>query len=341
MTRATCERDRLAVVVGSAEAANAIGMLLESGLLDRRRKIVRRGGIVEIPVLKEIAGMRIVEQSSPEHYLKMPELSDLLDGAIPAPLRNLLPRGWFILGDTIIVRIHPDLSEHKQMIGDALLRLYPRCRCVLADKGVRGQFREPCREVIAGTPGETIHRENGVLFKLDPMRIMFSQGNVKERMRMASLGKDEIVVDMFAGIGYFSLPMAVHSRPSRITAIEINTVAHRYLVENIRLNRVEDIVEPLLGDCAVLTPKGEADRVIMGMVGITERYLRKGIEALRPGGVLHYHQNVPAWQYPDALIRPPVHAAALLGRTAEPLGCHKIKKYAPGIIHGVADIRVY
>jgi len=226
------------------------------------------------------------------------------------------------------------------MIGTALLRLYPRCRCVLADTGVRGQFREPCREVIAGRPAETIHRENGVLFKLDPMRIMFSQGNVKERMRMASLGKDEIVVDMFAGIGYFSLPMAVHSRPYRITAIEINPVAHRYLVENIRLNHVEDIVEPVLGDCAVLTPEGDADRVIMGMVGITDRYLRKGIEALRPGGILHYHQNVPAWQYPDALIRPPVHAAALLGRSAEPLGCHKIKKYAPGIIHGVADIRI-
>jgi len=340
LTRATCEPDRLAVVVGSSEASSAIGMLRERGLLDKRRKIVRRGGMVEIPVLKEIEGMQIVEQQSPEHYIKMQELSDLLDGSIPEPLKKLLPRGWFILGDTIIVRIHPDLSEHKRMIGTALLRLYPRCRCVLADKGVRGQFREPCREVIAGRPAETIHRENGVLFKLDPMRIMFSQGNVKERMRMASLGKDEIVVDMFAGIGYFSLPMAVHSRPYRITAIEINPVAHRYLVENIRLNHVEDIVEPVLGDCAVLTPEGDADRVIMGMVGITDRYLRKGIEALRPGGILHYHQNVPAWQYPDALIRPPVHAAALLGRSAEPLGCHKIKKYAPGIIHGVADIRI-
>jgi len=315
-------------------------MLREKGLLDKRRKIVRRGEMVEIPVLKEITGMQIVEQQSPEHYIKMPELADLLDGSIPEPLKKLLPRGWFILGDTIILRINPALSEHRRVIGAALLRLYPRCRCVLEDKGVRGQFREPCREVIAGTPGETIHRENGVIFKLDPMRIMFSQGNVKERMRMASLGKDEIVVDMFAGIGYFSLPMAVHSRPSRITAIEINPIAHKYLVENIRLNRVEDIVEPVLGDCAVLTPEGEADRVIMGMVGITERYLRRGIEALRPGGILHYHQNVPAWQYPDALIRPPVHAAALLGRSAEPLGCHKIKKYAPGIIHGVTDIRI-
>lgn len=329
------------MVVRSSEAGDAIQKLLEEGLLDKRRKIVRRNDMVEIPVLKEIEGMRIVEQSSPEHYLKMPELPDILDGAIPEPLRDLLPRGWFILGDTIIVRIHPALSEHKQTIGNALLRLYPRCRCVLADHGVMGQFREPCREVIAGTPGETIHMENGVLFKLDPTKIMFSQGNVKERMRMASLGKDEVVVDMFAGIGYFSLPMAVHSRPSRITAIEINPVAHRYLVENIRLNRVEDIVEPVLGDCAVLTPEGEADRVIMGMVGITERYLRKGIDALRPGGILHYHQNVPSWQYPDALIRPPVHAAALLGRSAEPIGCHKIKKYAPGIIHGVADIRIY
>jgi len=85
-------------------------MLRERGLLDKRRKIVRRGGMVEIPVLKEIEGMQIVEQQSPEHYIKMQELSDLLDGSIPEPLKKLLPRGWFILGDTIIVRIHPDLS---------------------------------------------------------------------------------------------------------------------------------------------------------------------------------------------------------------------------------------
>lgn len=340
MTRATCGSDRLAVITANSKAASVLSKALDAGLLDKSRKIVHRDGIVEIPVLAPIPGMDVIEQAAPEYYLRPPELADLLNGSIPENLREQIPKGWFILGDTIIVKIPSQLAEYKKLIGTALLRLYPRCTCVLADHGVIGQFREPCREVIAGTPHETIHKENGVLFKLDPMRIMFSPGNIKERMRMALLGKNETVVDMFSGIGYFAIPMAVHSRPSRIIAIEINPVAYSYLLENIRLNHVEDIVEPVLGDCAYATPRGVAERVIMGMVGVTERYLLKGIEALKPRGVIHYHQIVPIWQYPDAILRPVVHAAALLGRDAEPLGCHRIKKYAPGIVHAVADVRI-
>jgi len=78
------------------------------------------------------------------------------------------------------------------------------------------------RETIAGFKTETVHRENGVIFNLDARKVMFSAGNLKERMRMSLFGKDEFVVDMFAGIGYFTLQMAVHSRPRKIMAIEMN-----------------------------------------------------------------------------------------------------------------------
>ena len=81
---------------------------------------------------------------------------------------------------------------------------------------------------------------------------------------MSKLGKGEIVVDMFAGIGYFSIPMAVHSKPEKIVSIEINPESFNYLKENLRLNRVEDIISPVLGDCSTAAPEGIADRVIMG-----------------------------------------------------------------------------
>jgi len=68
---------------------------------------------------------------------------------------------------------------------------------------IEGPLRVPRREIIAGTCARTVHRENGVLFKLDAKKVMFSAGNLKERMRMSHFGKGEFVVDMFAGIGYF------------------------------------------------------------------------------------------------------------------------------------------
>lgn len=330
----------LAVVVLKADAQSVLSAAIDSGLLDKTRKVLSRDGLVEIPLMGPLSGHEAVLQESPVFYRRNPDLAETLAGKLPIEKLHLLPSGWYIVGQTIVVKIHPDLKDYKNLVGRALLEAYPRCRSVLADAGIDGQLREPQREVIAGSAGETIHRENGVVFKLDPMRIMFSPGNLPERIRMSRQGRGERVVDMFAGIGYFSIPMAVHSGPREVLAIELNPVAFGYLVENVRLNRVGAIVRPVQGDCAVETPPGEADRVIMGMVGITDRYLPFGIRALVPGGVLHYHQTVPSWLYPDRLIAEVIRAAEAEGRRAEILRCMRVKKYAPGVLHAVLDARI-
>lgn len=340
LSKASVQKGDLAVLVGKREAKLALEQISDSGILDSGRKVLAKQSTVEIPIKKPLPGFAIIRQEQPEFYKKIPLLSEVMNGYLDAYLLELLPRGWFILGDVIIVKIRPPLEPFKQQIGKALLSIYPRCNCVLRDYGIEGQFREPIREIIAGKKSETIHRENGVLFGLDAKAIMFSQGNLCERMRMSLLGHEEIVVDMFAGIGYFSIPMAVHSRPRRVLAIEINPLAHRYLTENVRLNHVESIVEPILGDCAKETPQGVADRVVMGYVGTTNRYLEKGLLALRPGGVLHYHQTIPSWQYPEAAIKDVLVESEKLGLKAEVIGCTRVKKYSPGVVHAVVDVRI-
>lgn len=294
-----------------------------------------------LPPSSSLPGLKIVFQEHPEFYDRFPELAELLADSIDPQERELLPGGWFILGKVITVKIDPRIEHLKGRIGEALLRIYPRCSTVLLDRGIGGQFREPDREVIAGPSIiETVHRENGVVFKLDAMRTMFSPGNLKERMRMGRLGGGETVVDMFAGIGYFTLPMAVHSRPRKIVAIEINPVAYGYLVENVRLNRVEEIVEPVLGDCARLAPAAIADRVVMGYVGTTDQYLDAGMAALRPGGALHYHQTVPERLFPAMLEEDLAVAAERAGRKIKIERCARVKKYSPGMLHAVVDARV-
>jgi tRNA wybutosine-synthesizing protein 2 len=346
LSRATARRDDenhgsyLAAQVSRGEAKAAIEEISARGLLDFHRKVLIKQSLVEIPVKEDLPAYHTISQEQPEFYRRTPELADLLKRKMDPDQLELLPRGWFILGDIIIVKIQPQLDQFIHIIGDALLSIYPRCRSVLRDFGIEGPLREPVREIIAGETSETVHKENGVLFKLDACRVMFSQGNLRERMRMSLLGSDEIVVDMFAGIGYFSMPMAVHSKPKKVLAIELNPVAYSYLKENVRLNRVESIVEPILGDCENLTPPGVADRVLMGYVGNTDRYLETGVLALRPGGVLHYHQTVPSWQYPEAAIKDVVDAAENLGRSAEILNCARVKKYSPGVVHAVVDARI-
>ena len=326
-----------AVRVRGEEAENVRQKLLSDGILDKTRKLVKRNGFIEIPVTDSRGGIGLVEQETPEFYLPKKTLGSILN--IPLHEKELLPSGWQLLGDVIIITLREELETRKNGIAKALLSMYPGCRTVLLDRGISGQMRQPMREMIAGDNTETIHRENGCLFKLDAMQIMYSQGNLAERKRMSKLGNGEIVVDMFAGIGYFSIPMAVHSKPLKIISIEINPVSLGYLRENIRLNRVENIIEPVEGDCELFTPRGIADRVIMGYFD-AHPYLEKGISALLHGGILHYHEAVSE-AVEDRPVGRIVEAAGKLGLKVEIIEARRIKKYSPGVWHVVVDARIY
>lgn len=204
---------------------------------------------------------------------------------------------------------------------------------------INGLKREPEVEVLVGDGTETIHKENHCLFKMDVAKVMWSKGNTGERKRMANIVQDgEVVVDMFAGIGYFSIPMAVHSKPAKIYSIEINPIAYGYLCENINLNKVKNVVEPLLGDCRELAPRGVADRVLMGYIGNTHEYLPAAMEVLKDGGVVHYHESVP-----DKIkfIRPVERIKEAAGeRGVEILNKRIIKPYSPGVYHVVVDAKI-
>ena len=112
-------------------------------------------------------------------------------------------------------------------------------------------------KIIAGeNRTETVIKENNILYKLDVARIEFSKGNFKERKRVwKSVRKDEVIVDMFAGIGYFTLPLAKFSQAKLIYAIDLNPKAIEYLKENLRMNYVSHKVVPILGDCRKVSEK--------------------------------------------------------------------------------------
>lgn len=203
---------------------------------------------------------------------------------------------------------------------------------------IYGTKREPVIKLLYGNDTETINKENGCLFKLDLKKVMWSKGNNNERIRIAKLVEDnETVIDMFAGIGYFSIPIGVHSNAKQIYSIEINPNSFHYLKENIKLNKISNIT-PLLGDCINITQDYKADRIIMGYVKTTHHYLKVAIDSLNKGGVIHYHETVPE-KLMD--IRPINRIKELAGdRQVEFLKLNKVKKYSPGVFHVVCDARI-
>jgi tRNA wybutosine-synthesizing protein 2 len=320
------------------------------GLLDPSRKIKEMGDLVEIPVKGMPTALakdfEIVVQDQPEFR---PEAQDPFDrihanAEIDDELKAFLPRKWELVGDIVLLKLPDELKDHSKQVAKAYADEL-KARAVLNDLGIEGEFREPKLEVLLGDGGatETVHTENKVRFALDPMKIMFSSGNIDERIRMATMpNDDEVVVDMFAGIGYFSIPMAVHSRPSKIIACEKNPVAFEYLKRNIELNKVQDSVEPILGD-NLDAPERVADRIIMGYLPSPQEYLTKAISILKrfSTGTIHYHENATENEIPWALYSRVAGAAGVIGRGAQLVGHRWIKSYAPKVWHAVVDVEIF
>jgi len=239
---------------------------------------------------------------------------------------------WARIGDIIVLNREADDPE-------ALLDM-EGVRSVIQVEGIHGPLRRPRVRVLAGSGTETVHKENGCLFRIDLSRVMWSRGNINERARIPSLVEEgETVVDMFAGIGYFSIPVAVHSDPGSVYSVELNPDSFELLKSNITLNRVEGIIEPIMGDCREVAPELDADRVIMGYVGRTHHFLDAAMECVMDGGVIHYHETAPeAIRFSRPLRR--IERAAHPRRVSL-LDRRVIKKYSPGVWHVVLDVRVH
>jgi tRNA wybutosine-synthesizing protein 2 len=272
------------------------------------------------------------------------KITEGLQHTIPKHLMSLLPNKWEKLGDVLIINLPEELVEYQKEIGVIYAQVL-RCRSVLRDVGeIYGVFRTPQMQHIFGDKNTvTTHVEHGVRYRLDPQYIMFSSGNIDERKRMAFIAAtEECVVDLFAGIGYFSLPMAVYSKPKAIRAHELNPLAYRFLCDNVLLNDVSNCIQPIFGDNRKTYTQQWADRVILGYFKETKKFLPTALDCLKKkGGILHYHDVCPENQIPDHIYSEVAAEIQTFFKKNILKKWYIIKSYAPGIKHVVLDIRVW
>jgi tRNA wybutosine-synthesizing protein 2 len=247
------------------------------------------------------------------------------------------------VGDVALAKFLDTVSnKDKKKIAQAALAILQKLKTVCEIKRIEGSLREPKICVIASQvrskKTETVHTESGVQFALDVAKIMFSKGNVAERARLAAhVMPGETIVDMFAGIGYFSLGIAKAQPSAKVFAIEKNTTAFRYLKKNIGLNGLSNVI-PVKGDCRKAKLEQKADRVLMGYFPGTESYLPSAFALLGDRGIIHYH-NI----YKEAeMLRKPLEeleaAAKKSGyRFSAIIGQRTVKSYAPRTFHVVID----
>ena len=236
-------------------------------------------------------------------------------------------KGFFMLGDVAVIHgKKPSPADVEEIVN------FRHPRGVLWIESLSDVTRTPKTEILWGDTGDVHHRENGYTYILDPAKVMFAQGNRIEKMRIAELVRlnpaAERVADMFAGIGYFTIPIA--GSGASVHAMEINPIAYEYLERNIRENDLSGRVETSPGDCRNLLT-GIYDRIVMGHFDALS-VLPSVLSHVREGSIIHLHSIGGV----EDKIRKETERAGF----SATIHVHNVKKYRPHVWHVVQDITI-
>lgn len=204
--------------------------------------------------------------------------------------------GVDVIGDIAIVRLTRLESEEKRDFARALLLELPGVKCVFDQEGgIEGEYRLRKLRFLAGEDRTvTTHNENGCRFRVDVAKAYFSPRLSTERLRIAeSASPGERVLNMFAGVGPFSIPIAKRKK-ARVTSCELNSSACEFHNENNRLNKVEGLVDVVNADAHELPGllKGKFDLILMPHPTKANEFLVDALALAARKGRVHYYRQV-------------------------------------------------
>ncbi|XP_029463257.1 tRNA wybutosine-synthesizing protein 2 homolog isoform X2 [Rhinatrema bivittatum] len=214
-----------------------------------------------------------------------------------------LPHSWQRHGDLILLSEDcfsaPVWKELGTELWDTVASTLGVQRIAKHGRVSAGGLRSPTVSLLLGNSSWVEHVDNGIRYTFDVTKCMFSPGNISERLRVAGLScTDEVVVDLYAGIGYFTLPYLLHAGAAFVHACEWNPHALAALRKNLQLNGVSDRCQVHEGDNRQLDLRDVADRVNLGLIPSSEEGWPVACQVLRQnkGGILHIHQNIESFQ---------------------------------------------
>ncbi len=191
------------------------------------------------------------------------------------------------IGDIAVIRA----DEEKAMeVADAIMKTNKKVKAVFLDRGVKEDYRVRELEHLMGEKKTaTIHVEYGVRIKVDVAKAYFSPRLSAERMRVAKqVEEGSIVIDMFAGVAPFSLIIAKYAKPRKIYAIDKNPHAVKYARENVKMNKMDEIIEVIEGDASEILPSlPQAKHIIMNLPHKSFYFLPV---AMKKGEIIHYYE---------------------------------------------------
>ena len=371
----------LAVLVDKSNASTIRQSLTAAKLIDDKFIIKQVDSMIAIPILDNEQVKNLTWFDDTKHEIT--ELNLLLKNQKYTPAQQMtqdmtlylkqhidsdlaqlilnLPQKWELFGNLAIIPNSAmnnsqwqDLfalitQEQEQEIWQIIARSLRVERLARQDRIATDMMRTSQVKMLLGGSGEVEINDFGVKFWLDVTKVMFSSGNVTERHRIGNIDMSgEIIVDAFAGIGYYTLPMLVRSNAEHVYACEINPNSIQALQNGAKLNNVSKRLTILKGDnlSTMKQVYSMADRVHLGIIPSSEKAWQSAINCLKSsGGKLHIHMNVEEEKIDDFVaycIDSIAKLAKQLGREGIVSAEHveKVKWYAPRIRHIVVDLSV-
>jgi len=274
-------------------------------------------------------------------------LKEALKGKLTKREFSYLRTSFDTLGNIAIMEIVPELQHKEKLIGNTLLEVNSSLETVCMKTGAhKGEFRIEPVKVIAGRRNKiATYKEHGCTFRISLGKVFFSPRLSTERKRISELIKEgEIIGALFAGVGPFPIVFAKNSKMAKAYAVELNPAAFKDLLENIKKNKAESKIVPILGDVRKVVPRqlaGTCDRVVMPLPMGGETFLKEAIMCLKPeGGVVHFYDFVGKENAPSDAIEGIKQAVDASGKSFEILQWKKVRDYSPDTIQVVVDFFV-
>ncbi|EPR79400.1 Methyltransferase [Spraguea lophii 42_110] len=244
------------------------------------------------------------------------------------------------------------LLINRQLHSIELKFLQKNYDLIMEKKFIEGEKRVPTHVIIyERKPTLAIEKQFGITFQWDPKLTMFSKGNINERNRMGEIGQKDyikifnnndrkdtnfIFLDMFTGIGYFTIPYLKNNPLAKAIVCDINTNSITALKNNIKLNKISNDIMIHNGDCKEIIKPNIADRISMGLIPDCSHRLPQAMIACKNEGIIHYH-TLSQYNYKEVIQN--IAKENLIEYNI--IKIVKVKEYSPKNQHIVVDIQIF
>lgn len=223
------------------------------------------------------------------------KLKDILRKKLTKKELALVPSSYNMVGSIIIFSDFPkQLSKKEKIIGKEIVKNFNNIKSVFKKtKKYSGKFRTPKLKLLAGESNkETEYKENNVSLKLNVEKVYFSPRLSEERKRIfKQIKNNEEILVMFSGISVYPITIAKNTNAKEIYGIEINPIAHKYALENLKLNKVKDKIKLCFGDVKRILPKinKKFDRIIMPLPKGAKHFLNLALNKIKKNKIIHFY----------------------------------------------------